>query len=340
MPPRLAHEALDGRGRGRIDHRHGREIDHIGLRMFADAVERGGHVGGGAEKERARDAVHDDIAVGRERRIVGLSAPCRRRDRPARRRRDQACPARPRRSAPCGAGTSSVADAEADQDALGQIAEHHQQERRQQHHGVAARGAEQRRELMLLRHVPGHHRTARRPARPAECKPPAARRRARTATGTARCSMPATGRARRRAHWSPSARSCRSRRCRRTGPRRYWRRPAPPVRRSSGGGVRSCCRRRPPTAGFRYCRAARTTAPPAAFPGFCRARRSANAAAGQRTRDAAEAAADGFDVQAERPGDDARRARPRSDRPASAAASAAPRRSRRSRAPQPRRPQR
>ena len=32
VAPGLAGEALDGGGRGEIDHRHGREIDHIGLR--------------------------------------------------------------------------------------------------------------------------------------------------------------------------------------------------------------------------------------------------------------------------------------------------------------------
>ena len=48
-------------------------------------------------------------------------------------------------------------DPEADHDPLRQVAEHDQQERRHQHHGIPARGAQQRRELVLFRHVPGDH---------------------------------------------------------------------------------------------------------------------------------------------------------------------------------------
>ena len=41
--------------------------------MLADAVERGGDGGGGAEEERARYAIDDDVPVGGERGIVRLA---------------------------------------------------------------------------------------------------------------------------------------------------------------------------------------------------------------------------------------------------------------------------
>ena len=49
------------------------------------------------------------------------------------------------------------ADAEADEDAFGEVAEHDQQEGREQHDRIAARGPQQRRERILLGHVPGDH---------------------------------------------------------------------------------------------------------------------------------------------------------------------------------------
>ncbi len=103
---RLAHEALDRRGGGGIEHRHRREIDDIGLRMLADAVERGGDAGRGAEEERAGDPVDHDVRIGRDGRIVAgtrgrrfLVRPC-----PP---RSSAADARPRPPAPCGAGTAA-----------------------------------------------------------------------------------------------------------------------------------------------------------------------------------------------------------------------------------------
>jgi hypothetical protein len=48
--------------------------------------------------------------------------------------------------------------AEAHQDALGQVAEHDQEEGRAHHYRVADRCPDQEREGMPLGHVPGHHR--------------------------------------------------------------------------------------------------------------------------------------------------------------------------------------
>ena len=85
------------------------------------------------------------------------------------------------------------ADPEADEDALGQVAEDHQQEGREQHHRIAARGPQKRRELMLLGHVPGHDRQHARRAPPAGCSEASGAAISMNSSRNTECSMPATG---------------------------------------------------------------------------------------------------------------------------------------------------
>jgi hypothetical protein len=122
--------------------------------MLADPIERSGNRGGGAEKERPRNVIHDDVAIGSKRSVVGLAR----------------CVAAQVRHIPGGDGFAGTdldglrhamkkkqrAQAETDHDAFGQVAEHDQKEGGKQDHCVAARGAQQRRELMAFRHVPSH----------------------------------------------------------------------------------------------------------------------------------------------------------------------------------------
>src|SRR6185436_11395719 len=70
----LACEALDGGGGGGIEHRNAGEIDDIGLRMLANALERGSHAGGGAEEEGAGNPVDDNVRIGRNGGIVAGTA--------------------------------------------------------------------------------------------------------------------------------------------------------------------------------------------------------------------------------------------------------------------------
>ena len=71
----LAHEALDRDGRSAVEDRHGGEVDHVGFRVFRDAIERGRDRCGGPEEEGAGDPVVDDVRVGRGRHVVGLRPP-------------------------------------------------------------------------------------------------------------------------------------------------------------------------------------------------------------------------------------------------------------------------
>ena len=62
---RLAHEALDGRGCGRIDQRHGREVDDVGLGVLADAIQRGDiRIAGTAGRVSDLMALLDDFEAG------------------------------------------------------------------------------------------------------------------------------------------------------------------------------------------------------------------------------------------------------------------------------------
>ena len=160
-PARLAREALDRRGGGRVEQRHARDIDHVGLRVLADPIER-------RRRPRPRHRRRTRRRCGRPRRRGRSRAPRRR----ACGRRRRRC----RRDPPRAIGRLSISIACAircrnssapipkpDHDALGQVAEHDQQEGRQQHHGVAARGSQQASRTRASR--PCSRR--RRPARPA-----------------------------------------------------------------------------------------------------------------------------------------------------------------------------
>ena len=142
----LAGKALDSGGGGRVDHRHGREVDDIALRLLADPIQRRGDAGSGAEEEGAGDPVDDDVGIGGERDVIGAPAVAVR----GRRQLSSSTRTRPRStSTDCAmrCRNRSGAEAEADHDALGQVPEDDQQEGRQQHHRIAPRGAQQRREL-------------------------------------------------------------------------------------------------------------------------------------------------------------------------------------------------
>jgi len=149
----LAGEALDRRGCGRIENRHRREIDHISFRMLADTVQRRCNIGRRAEEERPGDPVHDDVAVGGERGIIGFAAVAVR-DVGAVRLDDRLGVVdldRLRHAMQ----EQERADPEAGEDACRQVAQDDEQEGRQQYHGIAARRESQGCEGVLLGHVPG-----------------------------------------------------------------------------------------------------------------------------------------------------------------------------------------
>ncbi len=77
--------------------------------------------------------------------------------------------------------------------AFGQVAEDRQQEGREQHHRIAARRAQQRREGMLLRHVPGDDRQHAGERRQRDVARQRRRHQHEQRAGRAECSMPGTG---------------------------------------------------------------------------------------------------------------------------------------------------
>ena len=106
--------------------------------MLADPVERGADRGGGAEEEGAGDAVDDDVAVARERGIVGRALGAADRIGPI--SLDHRPAARPRSPAPCDAGTGARRCPKPTR--MPSVRSRNTTRRKvtQQHHGVAARG--------------------------------------------------------------------------------------------------------------------------------------------------------------------------------------------------------
>ena len=68
-----AHKALHRCGSRRIQHRYSRQVEDIGLRPVADAVQRGPDSGGGAEEESPRYAYDGHVWVGREPCFIRLA---------------------------------------------------------------------------------------------------------------------------------------------------------------------------------------------------------------------------------------------------------------------------
>ena len=131
--------AHHGVGAGRIEERDRGEVDDERLVRSPMRVEHRADGRGGAEEERAGDAIDDDVA-----------------DRRQARRQCAARPACRARSSGTNGGCASTAvvfghavdeqhgaEGEADHDGLGQVAEDGQQEGRQQHQRVAPRRAQQ-----------------------------------------------------------------------------------------------------------------------------------------------------------------------------------------------------
>ena len=134
VSPGLAGEALDRGGGGRIDHRDGREIDHVGLGVLPDSIERRGDARGGAEEEGTGNPIDEDLRVGREGYVVRCSAAYMRvvclvvldegslafdLDRLRHAMQEKKC-----------------AEAKANEDARREIAEHHDREGREQHQRI------------------------------------------------------------------------------------------------------------------------------------------------------------------------------------------------------------
>ena len=120
--------------------------------MLADPIERRPHGGRRAEEERSRDPVNHYVGIGRELRVVRRAtvAVCRVRHVLLNQRTGTFYLDRLRHAMQ----EQQRAKPEADENALGQVAEDDEKEGRQQYQGVAARSADERHELVLLGHVP------------------------------------------------------------------------------------------------------------------------------------------------------------------------------------------